>query len=377
MRVEQFVKWFRTLAIAIALDGASTARPAQGDSFDEYDLVEAFLLPAGTSAFDVLLDQRVIAIANADILIETGAGSRSFSSIGTLPGADIAEFGAAFLRVSPDGSRIAVGNNGGSSFSNYRVGIFSVDALSGVWLAANHFDGEWYDDRFLALTAGVFGDPSFVTLLDTQSADIDDPVNTVLIMNIGGASAGVTFDRAGNLLTGNGFDGPGVSETGWVKTFSDATWLPVLFGASPLDFESQGVLVVDILSAASLGFDMDGNFYVGGGDFLGGKTDFAALVRSTAVASAIDGMGAVDVADPAEVRNLDPDAAGSSNFYAISADPTRSVLYIGDTTTGTVGVYAAAASAPALGSFQFVAVAALLGGAGIMVIRRSPRFRSY
>jgi hypothetical protein len=50
---------------------------------------------------------------------ETTPRSRTFVSLGTqLPDADFNEFGASFLKISPDGDRIAMGNNGGTSFDH-------------------------------------------------------------------------------------------------------------------------------------------------------------------------------------------------------------------------------------------------------------------
>jgi len=42
-----------------------------------------------------------------------------------------------------------------------------------------------------------------------------------------------------------------------------------LSGGSAINFESSGTLVANLLSAAFLGFDKQGNLYVGGGDFAG------------------------------------------------------------------------------------------------------------
>jgi len=43
-----------------------------------------------------------------------------------------------------------------------------------------------------------------------------------------------------------------------------------LSGGSAINFESSGTLVANLLSAAFLGFDKQGNLYVGGGDFATG-----------------------------------------------------------------------------------------------------------
>jgi len=316
------------------------------DAFDDYIPAAAFSLPAGTDTFDVLPDGRLIALVGDAVHVETALRARSFTLHGVLPRADIASFGAAFLRVSPNGTRLAVGNNGGASFADYQVGVFAFPVLAGDWVVVNHFDAEWYDDTHLAITAGAFGVPSYVTLLDTTSTDPLNPINPVVVGDIGGAPAGIGFDAVGNLYTGNGFQTAGPSGTGVVKVFASAEWTAAA-GGSPLNFETMGVVVVDVLSASSLGFDDKGNLYVGGGDLLGLDSDFAALVRAAAVQDAMMGLGPADAGDPADVRRFDPDSKGAMNFYAVSFNPVTRELYFADAADDVVHVYVPNPSQPA------------------------------
>ena len=152
----------------------------------------------------------------ASVFRETAPGSRAFTNLGVLPGADVPSFGVAFVRVSPDGSKIAVGNNGGASFGNFQVGVFTIASLTGTWFSANHFDAAWIDNRFVAITAGSFGSPSFVTALDSSSPNPASPSNVTIVDDIGGASGGVALDGAGNLYAVNGFASGGPSSTGAV-----------------------------------------------------------------------------------------------------------------------------------------------------------------
>jgi len=316
------------------------AQPAQAASPPNYQLVETFALPGNGGPFDTLNDGRIITVVGTQVLIETAPGTRAFNSAGTLAAADFSSFGPAFIRVSRAGDRIAVGNGGGASFSNFEVGVFRISDLSGKWFDANHFDGEWINNRFLALTAGAIGSPSVVTVLDTNSSSQTSPVNTTIINNIGGASAGITFDVFANLYTGNGFAGSGPSDTGDVKAFSAIQWITPLLGGAPINFETNGTLIVDVLSASSLGFDAKGNLLVGGGDFLGGTDiDFAAVVNNEDVLGALLGGGPVDPTDPNEVLKLDPDAGNSANFYTIQANTRRREVYVVDFSSPTVFVY--------------------------------------
>lgn len=300
---------------------------ARADAFTDYGLAETFNLPDEASVFDVLGDGRLITLVGTDVYAETTIGSRSFDSLGTLAGADFNSYGAAFLRVSPDGTRIAIGNSGGALYDNYQVGVFSLIALAGDWFDVNHYDAEWIDDTDLALTAGVFGDPSIVTALDT-TITTGGPVNPTVIENIGGSSSGITFDAAGNLYTGNGYDGAGDSDTGWIKAFAPAEWKPDLTGGTPANFETGGTLIADLLSAASLGFDAEGNLHVGGGDYLGGaEQDNAALVRYSAVDDALAGEP-VDTTNPLDVRRFDPDSDSSFNYYDVNYNNFTGELYV-------------------------------------------------
>jgi hypothetical protein len=307
---------------------------------DDYVQVQGFALPTPGGPADVLSDGRLVVLSNTTVLRETAPGSRSFVTLGTLPDADISVFGASFLSVSPDDRRIAVGNNGGASFSNFEVGIFTLSSVSGTWFKANSFLGEWINNRFVALTAGTFGTPSIVTVLDRFSTDPAHPSNRTIIQNIGGASGGIAFDKAKNLYTGNGFAITGPSTTGTVKAFRILDWLPALLGGPALDFEADGTAIVTVLSAAPLGFDRGGNLFVGGGDFGGaGGIDFAAVISAGAVRSALRGHGPVDVNDPNELRKLDPDPEPSS-FYNVIVNEARNEAYL-NSTGSTVFVFRA------------------------------------
>lgn len=321
--------WFVCVVLLTAI-GAGTAR---ADAFTDYALTGSFSLPTA-GVFDVLNDGRLVHLDGANVYTEDALGSRTFSLLGTLPNADMPDpqfSGPAFVRVSPDGTRLAVGNNGGLSWSNYEVGVFNLGGLTGNWFDAGHYEAEWIDNTNLGLTAGGGGPPSIATALDTTS-NPSSPTNPTIINNIGGYSAGLTFDSAGNLYTGNGFDADGPSDTGWIKAFSASDWMPALTGGMPADFEASGTLIVDLLAAGTLGFDAEGNLHVGGGDLYGGSGDYgyAGLVRNTALADALAGGDPADPLDPLEVRKFDP---SSANIYDVNYNDVTGELYLraGDT----------------------------------------------
>jgi hypothetical protein len=361
---EAFSWWLALVAVGILVP------PIWAHSIDAYVFRASFDLPPGASVFDVLADGRVIALVDDEVFVESEPGGRVFEPAGTLPSADMAPFGAAFLRVSADGTRLAVGNNGGISFTDFEVGVFDWPSLAGVWFRAGHFDAEWFDATRLAITVGAFGQPSSVTLLDTASADPLNPVNPTIVANIGGASAGVAFDAAGNLYTGNGFEAGGPSGTGTIKAFPLALWTSAIAGP-PLNFETQGILVVDILSAATLGFDFAGHLHVGGGDFTGPDIDFAALVSSAAVTRALGGMGPVDVNDSTQVRRFDPDSSSATNFYIVTANLVLHELYLKDSASTTVHVFAAPFEpVPAVSFTGLFLICGLFFFSGVALIRK-------
>jgi hypothetical protein len=356
------------LLVSVVWPGA-----ARADSFDAYVLVETFLLPPGAGPFDSLPDGRLVTLAGDEVHIETAVGSRTFDLHGFLPGANLSSYGAAFIRVSPDGTRLAVGNGGGDETlpADYEVGVFDTDTLSGTWFDAGHYDAVWIDDVHLALTTGDFIDPSRVTALDTTSADPANPVNPTMVDNIGGASGGIVLDEGGNLYTGNGYSFLGPSSTGATKAFGPASWQAALTGGPVLDFETDGTLAVDILSASPLGFDNEGNLFVGGGDLFGsGEGDFLALVRSSAVGAALSGAGPVDTADPTQVRRLNPDTANDANFYTADYNALTGELYVAEYGDATVYVYADAATIPTMSTWAGAVMVLLLATAATTVFRR-------
>lgn len=360
------------LGLVAAAVHALSVGAARGDEFPGYQFSHTFTLPAGATVFDVLNDGRLIVLVGDDVYVESAAGSDTFSQTGTLPNADFPSYGPAFVRVSPDGSRIAVGNNGGASFSSFKIGVFDIAALTGTWFSASHLDAEWIDNTQLAITAGDFLNPSLVTVLDTASVDPQNPTNPVVVNGIGGASGGIAFDFAGKLYTGNGFQTSGPSGTGAVKAFAYAAWTAALSGGPPLNFETDGILVVDILSASPLGFDGRGNLFIGGGDFSSNADfDFVALVRASAVAEALSGMGAVDPDDPNAVRRLDPDKANGFNFFSANYNSTLHRLYMQDGGSTMVHVYADVSTIPTVSQWGLVTMTLLLMTAGTLILRRS------
>jgi hypothetical protein len=337
-------------------------------SFDSYAPAGSFQLPIGTAEFDALDDGRLIAVVDEDIYVEDAAESRTFSLLGTLPAADIG-FGAAFIRVSPDNLKIAVGNNGGLSFVDFEVGVFELGTLSGTWFVAGHFQAEWINNTQLALTVSDFTNGSTVTVLDTTSSDVLDPINPTIIDNIGGAAGGITFDAGGHLYTGNAFASIGPSDSGTIKAFTNAAWTNALSGGPIINFEAEGTFVIDLLGASPLGFDSDGNLFAGGGSDEP-ETDAVGLVRQSALAGALAGNGPIDATISALVRRFDPLPANDANFFSADFNETTGELYIRDFGDSTVYVYREPTSTPTLSKTGAAVMLATVLGLGTAMTRR-------
>lgn len=279
--------FMRIAALVAAMVFAAVADQAIAIGIDDYQLMRSFSLPApnglsgGQVLYDPLPDGRLLLLNGTTLSVETGLKTGTFNTLGNIAGFSPA-FGPSFFAVSPDGTRAIAGTGGNS------VTVFDTNNPSNPSTASNYpisdFSGAWIDNRYLAIANSVSSTNSRVQVLDTITSSA-----ATVVGNIGGASAGVAFDSAGNLYTGNGFDAvAGGSSAGWVKAFSAASWQNALATNTPLDFEASGAPIVDLLSAYPIGFDASGNLFVGGSDIFGtGDSGYAALVDAEAVANAV------------------------------------------------------------------------------------------
>lgn len=341
----------------------------RGDAFSRYYKIGSFSLPTGAVMFDSLPDGRMITLSGATVYLETAPASCVFASAGDLPDANISPSGPAFLRVSPDGTRIAVGNNGGANFATFRVGVFDLDTLDGQWFHAEHFEAAWVDDSRLALTAG--GPVSRVTILNTNSDPLN-PDNRTVISGMGGYSGGVGIDSLGNLYAGNGFKDEGPSDTGTIKAFTPALWEAAYQGSPSLQFESQGTLITDLLSATPLIFDHEGNLLVGGSDpFEAGESGHIAVIRAAVLLAALGGGGPINENDPTKVRRLDPEPQIEFEFYNVVVNRPLGRAYARDfPPTSPVQVFLDTSTVPAASTWGIIYLALLVSIAGSLVLRR-------
>lgn len=285
--------------------------------------------PVGPGSFgvtgDALADGRLAIVTGLSVFVETAPSSGAFNLAATI---DSELVGGAtdpsFLKVSPDGSTIALGAGFARPLVTFSSTLLSggatIDASNAQAFDVPYYSAAWRDGSTLGLTFGTMGQPSSVALLDVTGSP-SSPGMTTILSGILGGSGGIAFDSAGRLFTGNGFDtAPGDSATGWIKAFEPSSWW-----SGPADFESDGAFIADVLSADALNFDTAGNLFVGGGDFASGDSGTLAVLHSGAIAAALAG-GTINLSDPAQVRRLDPRADGFGYFGSIFNGATGELI---------------------------------------------------
>jgi len=323
-----------------------------------YQLVGQYDLPTA-GPFDVLPDGRVMMLDGTDVVVQDALNASSFSTVGSIP-AGLVPTTPSFFSVSPDGSRIGIGDNvfgAGAQVLLLESSALSTGGASPVsTVASPNFEAHWADNDTLYVTGSDGG--SVVNEIDAPTASA-----RTVIDGVGGASGGVTTDGT-YLYTANGFAGSGPSGTGEVKAF---TLADVAGAATPIDFEANGVSVVDDLSGNSLGFDSEGNFLIGGGDYFGASGDFGyfAVYDDAALAGALAGGG---IMPRSERLTFTPRL--STDSYSAQLNETTGELLVTyfDNTTFTPGTTVYRYQVPTPGA---AGALALLGAAGLRRRRRA------
>jgi hypothetical protein len=288
------------LTFSAAIFGVHRTSNAAG--LYDYHPVGNFTLPTDPSGNNVLFNSlstgQLVTLNESQISVENSVGSGTFTPTGSLPASFSPSFGPTFITAAPGSTEVAAGDGNGD------IATFNPSAPSAATvypLSANtfDFDAKWFNTNLLAIT-----DSNGVDILNATTGVVSN-----IVTDIGGASAGIAFDSAGNLYTGDGFYfGAGPSQTGLIKEFSASSWQTALLSNTPLDFESTGTEVAQLLSADSLGFDNSGNFYVGGADSFGttGSFGFDALVSASAIQGAVAQTSApiTDSSSSADLREF-------------------------------------------------------------------------
>lgn len=303
-----------TLAAYCAI-GAPALTPAANADIPNYQLVGQFDLPG--RAVDVLPDGRIIHVGtDGTISIQDSVNASTYSVLGSTDLA-INSFGASFLRVSPDGTTLAIGD--GNFGAGASVGLVDIASLnlggptSAQSVLVGNFEAHWADNSTLYVTGAdntTFDSSAF--RVDTNALSVE-----TLVTGIGSGSGGITTDGI-NLFIGNGFDTSDAGDpTGNVRTFALGS-----LGGAARDYATDGLLVADALSGNSLGFDDLGNLLIGGGDFFAGSNDFGygAVLDADALADAIAGLGVVADSDELQLSPAGPSASYTMLFNGFTGE---------------------------------------------------------
>lgn len=320
------------LARAVALAASVLSVASAHAAIPAYTLVGSFALPGGGGAFDVLPDGRLLSVDGAGVIRRQDAtNASSYSVVGSVDSSLLDQFGPSFLRVSPSGSFVAIGDGKFNAASS--VYVFDTAALTGgsasntaatTSVISPNFNAAWNGDDALYVT----GAPSsnFVPLVNRidLSAGASSATATKVIDQIGNGSGGVAIDAStGRLYTGIGFSFG--ADTGQIRSFALSS---LSAAASPVLF-SSGTFVADTLSAGPLGVDPFGNLLVGGGDGFSASPDF----------------GYAAVIDPVTNAVLQLAPAGAVSFYGVRFNTTTNELLL--TAGGVAYRYAVPTPAPA------------------------------
>lgn len=294
----------------------ASAYSTYGSSYDSFTPPPFAIAGSFGTLGDNLADGRLLAVTGNTVYVESSLGSRDFQPVAHFdPAFSGGSVDPAFVRVSPDGSRIAVGLGFGKPLAVFdasslgSIGMpVTLNSANTSYFGVSHYDAAWRNNHELAINFGSFGSPSAVSLLDVNSP-VGAPVNPTIISNIAGGSSSVAFDAMGRLYTANGFDiTPGGSNTGHIRAFDPGQW-----SNAPADFETGGVLIGDVLSGVSMTFDPEGNLLIGGGDFDDFDAGYAGVISASGIADAWMGSP-IDRNDISDLRMLDPLGNGSGFF---------------------------------------------------------------
>lgn len=346
-------KWCCALLAAGAVIASGGIGRVAEAAVPPYSLVGSYQLPGQGAAFDVGPDGRLMTVLGGQILVQDAVNGSAWSVAGFLPNeAPIALFGASFLRLSPDGQSIAIGDGRfGVDAHVYVMDAAALNPLAAspvLSLATPNFQGHWRDNSRLLVT-GANG-PSVVNEITVGASTL---TQRTVVDDIAGASGGVTTDGV-YLYTGNGYSFGGGSLTGEVRAFA----LAAIDGApGALSFESAGIPVARSLSGSSLGFDAMGNMLIGGGDAFtpGAENGFTSIVGGDDVASALGGGPLAPVA-----MALTPSSATHSYSSLFNPVTNELLVYYFDNSSFATGLTVYRYAVPAPGSLMALAFGGIL-----------------
>lgn len=312
--------------------GYSITPPSDPNSFTT--LMTAFPSSSTRLVDGYPLASRLLAATGRTVFLQKTFGASTWLPVAVLDDSDPA-MDPAFLVLAPDGEKVALGTGLSKPLYVFAASLMSVASPVVLTTSPNarrydlaYYSAAFRDDRYLFVNAGgeTLG-TSYVTVIDTESSS---PSAVPILANIPGASAGIAFDAAGDLVTGIGWDADD-TRTGEIAIFDAAAVTAAIASGTSLDYDqSEHVLATGILSADSLGFDGAGNLYVGGGDVFGmsGHYGYADIIDANVVTRVLAGGAPADPNDPNDVARIAPDPCANDDWTGVTFVPGVDMLIV-------------------------------------------------
>lgn len=239
----------------------------------------------------------------------------------------------SFIRISPDGSKIALGTGYAAPMLVFPTSMLSrsnppqlhngTSPAPGVTAYnVNYYDAAWAGNRYIVINGGQWPGPDYASGVGVVDTNNPNDTGTGLIYGIPGASASIAVDASGNIFTGIGYATYPTNRTGEIKVWKAGEWSKTPSAA--LDYEANTRIVANnTLSAAYLGTDSEGNLHVGGADAfgIGGPSErgYTALIGRTVIdrVTAATPGSPVNEADSSEYRQFAPDPCANDSAMGI------------------------------------------------------------
>lgn len=344
------VQWLITAIVALSLLFITTAGFAANDYYhydrqdtnDNHDKVTINVQASGSSSWSTALCYlpettsttlrgRLLAATGTNIYLQDAVDSNSWTVVGTTTDT----MDPSFIRVSPDGTQVALGQGYLKPLLIFPLSILDSSTPPNVvgsstsfpWgTKVQYYDAQWVDNHYLLIIGAAWDKDkkevsnSGISTLDTRSAG--NSINTILFDSVAYASSsGIAIDDSKNIIYGNGYSYTTSSLQGELRMLPASVWWNGSSGQPKIIGNPGGYFHPDsrkfanqVLSAAHLGFDEEGNLHVGGGKYYQpqqGETNeengYAVLINKQVISDTADitvPLYQVDESDATQYRKI-------------------------------------------------------------------------
>jgi hypothetical protein len=299
---------------------------------------------------------RLIAATGTKVFLQDAVDSDSWTQVGSVNVA----MDASFIKVSPDGTKVALGMGYDKNLLVFPTSLLTGGGITDLTGSTNtttfhqsvvkYYDAAWVDNNHLVINGGNWDEATDtasnvgIGCLDITD-DLNEPVN--IINTYPGSSSGVTVDADKNLIFGNGYDYNNNATTGELVLLPhDVWWVNNALNTSnlPKSYSTARKFADNVLSAAHLGFDNEKNLHVGGGQFVSSgpnlENGYAVLINKKVITdtAASSTTGVIDETDATQYRVLSPDACRNDTATGVlSYGRSITVNWIDGTGACTIG----------------------------------------